>query len=138
MATSRTILIVDDDSRFASELGSMLRGAGYLVLEARNSQEAFHNLEKLRTAIDMIMVDLVLPGSESGFEIIGAVTRRPNPIKIIAMSGKMTGNYLKICEHLGAHKSLAKPESGQPILKSEWLGTIEAMLKPSGPLVDPV
>ena len=63
----------------------MLNGAGYRVLQALDGNSAARILDELNGQIDLAIVDLSLPGI-NGFELIGAVTRRPNSMKVIATS----------------------------------------------------
>lgn len=124
---SQRILIVDDDPEFLGQLGETLSSAGYEVVPARSGNEAVRALERLRKDIDMVMLDLSLP-QVSGFELIGMLTRRPNPIKIIAFSGVYGPLYLEIARNLGAHAAIRKPPQGSPLPKAEWLAVVRRTL----------
>jgi CheY-like chemotaxis protein len=128
------ILAVDDDSHFLSALDRVLSTAGYDVIKATTGHEAVAVLEQRRTEISLAMIDLSLPGL-SGFELIGNLTRRPKPIRLIAMTGVFKPPYLDVAREMGAHAALRKPLSGAPIPEVEWLETIRHVLDGTGPVI---
>jgi CheY-like chemotaxis protein len=123
----KTILVIDDDAAFLIQLSHVLRDAGYHVLDATDVADAMAMLERLHAQIDLTIVDLVLPGG-SGFEVINAVSRRANPMKILATTGLLKPNYLEVAKYMGAHAVLRKPEPGAALPAAEWLSQIEALL----------
>jgi len=69
------VLIVDDSETLLATAREVLEGAGYTVFTARNWREC-------RTALsvrpDLVLVDVVLPGYESGDQL--AVELRKHPM----------------------------------------------------------
>lgn len=118
------VLIVDDDPEFLRHLSAILRNAQYDVLEAQNAEQAIAVIERLRTQINVAIVDLALPGEYSGFDVIGALTRHPNPIRIIATSGVFREDQLYTSKHIGAHEAV--PKSARD---SDWLEIVESVLR---------
>jgi CheY-like chemotaxis protein len=112
------ILIIDDDVALRMTLREILEQAGYEVVEASDGQEG---LQRYRaTAIDMILIDLLMPGYE-GLETIRALRQADPQVKIIAMSGGgQTGrmNFLEVAAVLGAQRTLPKPFSRQGLLEA--------------------
>jgi DNA-binding response OmpR family regulator len=127
MMTGQTILVIDDDREFLIQLNQALKDAGYRVLEATDVAHGMAMLERLHAEIDLIVVDLVLPGG-SGFEVISAATRRPNPMKVIATTGCLKPSYLEVAKYMGAHDAVRKPEPGTPFSGEEWLKMIGTLL----------
>ena len=125
-----TILVIDDDSSFLDKMEKMLAGAGYEVLRAADGLEGVKLLEERHRAIDLAIIDLSLPGI-NGFEIIGAISRRPNAIKIIATTGVYKDNHLEIAGTLGAHAVIRKPAQGAHLPEEQWLGTVRQLLDPT-------
>jgi DNA-binding NarL/FixJ family response regulator len=125
--TSKTILILDDDHVFIEGLNEVLTGAGYRVLEGLSGDAGMVLLEKLHDEIDLVIVDLVLPG-HSGFEILGAFNRRHTPIKLIATTALLKDSYLEIARHLGAHAVIKKHEPGTPFPAEQWLQAVRSLL----------
>jgi CheY-like chemotaxis protein len=122
-----TVLVVDDDPQFLDAMDQMLAGEGYQVIRATNGNEAISLLEKRHTDIDMAVIDLALPGT-NGYEIIGALSRRPNRIKMIATTGVYKESQLEVAGALGAHAVIRKPPAGQPPPEREWLATVRRLI----------
>lgn len=122
-----TVLVVDDDVKFLDAVEQMLTRAGYDVLTAADGNEAVGMLEKQHDQIDLTIVDLALPGI-NGFEIIGAMSRRPNPIKLIATTAIYHDIQLEMAAALGAHAAIRKPPAGGPLPEGEWLGTVRSLI----------
>jgi len=74
------ILVIDDDAGFLERMQAMLTAAGYQALVASDGLDGMRLLERQHRNIQLAIVDLSLPGI-NGFEIIGAVSRRPNEIR---------------------------------------------------------
>lgn len=122
-----TVLVVDDDPKFSRGLEEMLAAAGYRVLCASTGKEAVDLLERVHNEIDLTIVDLALPDI-NGFEIIGALSRRPNPMKIIATTALYKDFHLEMAETLGAQAAIRKPSPGSPIPAGEWLRTVHQLI----------
>jgi two-component system, OmpR family, response regulator VanR len=121
-----TVLVVDDDPIFLSSVERMLATAGYRVLRATDGIQAVDLLEKKHGEIDLIIVDMALPGI-NGFEIIGAVSRRPNRIKIIATTSVYKDAF-EMAGTLGAHAAIRKPPEGRALPERDWLGTVRRLI----------
>ncbi len=57
-----TVLLVEDDGQVREVVAVALREAGYTVLEARGGMAALAMLEGRRERVDLLVVDLVMPG----------------------------------------------------------------------------
>jgi DNA-binding response OmpR family regulator len=64
-----TVLLVDPEILVRMALAEYLRECGYRVVEAANSDEARLVLEQGRRRIDMLLVDVAVPGSSDGFAL---------------------------------------------------------------------
>jgi CheY-like chemotaxis protein len=123
----RTVLVIDDDAQFLDAVDGLLTGAGYAVLRATHGKEAIGLIEKRHGEIDLTVIDLSLPGM-NGFEIIGALSRRPNRIKMIATTSVYKDAQLEVAGVLGAHAVIRKPPAGQPLPQREWLDTVRRLI----------
>ena len=123
----RTVLLVDDDPAFLSVTEQMLVDAGYRVLLAPDGNRAVRFLEQLRDEIDLAIIDLNLPGI-NGFELIGALSRRPNSIKVIATTGVYNNLQLESATVLGAHAAIRKPRAMQALHRQEWLDAVQQLI----------
>jgi CheY-like chemotaxis protein len=122
-----TVLIVDDDPKFLNEVEHMLITAGYRVWCAANGKQAVDFLEKKHAEIDLAIVDLALPDI-NGFELIGAITRRANAIKVLATTSVHKDTFLEMASALGAHAAIRKPAKGACLPEGEWLATVHRLI----------
>jgi signal transduction histidine kinase/CheY-like chemotaxis protein len=84
-ASSATILVVDDEPIVRNSLKRALTRFGHRVLEAADGGTALTALQTADPPVDLVILDLVLPGGGAGiFELLKAV--RPE-LKVIVSSG---------------------------------------------------
>jgi CheY-like chemotaxis protein len=81
---AETILLVDDEEAVTSVSRDMLEVLGYSVLIARSGQEAIDIYEKHRDAIDLVILDVVMP--DMGGEETLARLRGIEPSVTVALS----------------------------------------------------
>jgi CheY-like chemotaxis protein len=122
-----TILVIDDDPAFLRETERMLGEAGHQVLQATDGIRAVHLLEQLHGCVDLAIVDLALPGI-NGFELIGALSRRPNSVKVIATSGVFGDLQLESATAVGAHAAIRKPANAKDLPRLQWLSTVQQLI----------
>lgn len=60
----KTILIVEDEEDLREMYALGFLNKGYIVLQAVNGVEALQQLEKEHAKIDMILLDIVMPGMD--------------------------------------------------------------------------
>ena len=118
------ILVVDDDEILCRTLSHVLRHAGHEVVTAFDGAVALSLYS--RDPVDLVVIDLIMPGKE-GLETIIELRRMRSDLRIIAISGgrwAAAGDYLTMAKRLGATRTLAKPFSSREILGSinETLG----------------
>ena len=106
-----TVLVVEDEDAVRRLAVAMLEGGGYRVLVASNGEEAIELFQKHAFEIDLILLDVVMPGM-SGRTVRDQVRQlRPN-VKILFMSGY----------DLGAKESL-QPGAGEHLLHKPYSAT---------------
>jgi two-component system, cell cycle sensor histidine kinase and response regulator CckA len=81
-----TILVVEDDPSVRTIVAAMLADLGYRVLEADGGDEAVELASAHGSAIDLVLTDLVMPGS-SGRETAERVRELIPAAKVLYMSG---------------------------------------------------
>lgn len=106
------ILLVEDEAEIRDLLLLTLVGFGHSVVPARHGAEALQLFHC--DHFDLLITDLVMPGTE-GMEVIAELRRRRPALKIIAISGGgkigTAADYLHVARRLGAAKVLEKPFS---------------------------
>ena len=84
-ATPGTILVIDDEPYILRSLSYLLQREGYTVLVAGNAEEAYR-LSEQTPSIDVLLTDVVMPGT-SGPELTKRLVERRPALKVIYMSG---------------------------------------------------
>jgi len=83
---NRTVLLVEDDDDVRDLALSMLRSLGYTPLGVSTGAAAIEILHE-RPDIDILLTDIVLPGTMNGPAIASAAHRLRTDIKVLYMSG---------------------------------------------------
>ncbi len=121
------ILVVEDDTGTRALLARFLGENGFRATGARNGAEMWEALEG--TAIDLILLDVMLPGT-SGLDLCRALRRtRATPIIMVTARGGETDRVLGL--ELGADDYVPKPFS-----RAELLARIRAVLRRGRTMVD--
>jgi two-component system, response regulator PdtaR len=81
------VLLVEDEAIIRLHLASELRGAKYEVIEASNADEALKILYSL--PFDLMISDVVMPGSMDGVELAARAREVRPSMKIIIVSGQL-------------------------------------------------
>ena len=81
-----TILVVDDEFMILDLASEALTGLGYRVLTASNGQMALETFERLGPELDLVILDLTMPGL-SGQEVMESMLRLRPGARIIISSG---------------------------------------------------
>jgi CheY-like chemotaxis protein len=81
-----TILLVDDEKSITDVVGEMIKGLGYRLLSAGSGEEALNVYQANPGRIDLVIMDMIMPGWGGGAAI--DATRTINPAaRIILSSG---------------------------------------------------
>ena len=114
----RTILLVEDDETFAYTASKAIGEAGYNVISASEFSEALRVLENQR--VDLLLVDIVMPGQPHGFALARMARRRVPSLPIVYMT---------------AHPDRAEPERdtalGEIFEKSQGFEALITQIKTS-------
>ena len=81
-----TVLVVDDDATVRQLLVELLNKQGHKVLNASNAADALLQIQSARQPIDLLITDIIMPGS-NGRELARQVRQAGPHTKIIFMSG---------------------------------------------------
>jgi two-component system cell cycle sensor histidine kinase/response regulator CckA len=116
---SETILVVDDDDALRKVTASLLRNAGYRIIEANSAEKAMKIITESGSGIDLLLTDLVMFG-QSGLELFEqAKVLCPN-LRSLFMSG-YSGDLVDLQSGLISEGAfLAKPFARAPLLKKVY------------------
>jgi len=96
-----TILVVDDDSYVRSLVVKILAQRGYTALPAADAWQAMDILQE--QPIDLIILDLRMPGPVDGEQLLHALHDHGNKVPIIILSGWVNDEMSLNPPRRGAH-----------------------------------
>ena len=115
------ILVVDDDDGVRRFLAAGLPREGFDVWLAANGREAADLLRACRPAIDVVLMDVRMPGRD-GPETLAALREQDPQVRCCFMSGDLGGHTEDGLRRLGTGAVLRKPftmaEAGR-VLRAE-------------------
>ena len=101
------VLVVDDEENILGMTQDALEQAGYRVETAQDANAAFQTLQSGENAIDVVVIDLVMPDTD-GMSVIKRMAAEHPDVPIIAASGLADGRTEAALE-AGAEAFLSKP-----------------------------
>ena len=84
---SATILVVEDDDSVREVAVAILRDLGYRVLAAADGAEALRVFDENGGMVDLLLVDVVLPGGMKGDEVARRLAEMGPGLRTLFMSG---------------------------------------------------
>jgi len=82
-----TLLLVEDEPALRKPTMTLLMRNGYRIIEAGDGEQGLALWEKHRSEIDLIITDMVMPGSVSGLDLAERALADKPGIKVIITSG---------------------------------------------------
>jgi two-component system, response regulator PdtaR len=89
-SSTKVVLVVEDEPLLLMMAGEIVEDAGLESILAPNADEAILILES-RDDISIVFTDVRMPGSMDGIRLAAAVRDRWPPIKLVVVSGHVTG-----------------------------------------------
>ena len=116
--TGAHILVVDDDESVRDVTEAMLLDLGYTVRVAPNGQAGLDELSA-RSDIDLLMIDIVMPGL-NGIDTVSRARERHPDLKVLYMSG--------YAEDVLRNHTGTEPVIGKPFLLSDLETAVQGAL----------
>ncbi|UCE35310.1 MAG: PAS domain S-box protein [Deltaproteobacteria bacterium] len=105
---SETILLVDDEPMILEVAVEVLRELGYTALEAQGGRQAVELYNKKRAAIDLVILDMIMPDMGGG-ETYDRIKQINPQVKVLLSSGySIDGEATEILER-GCQGFIQKP-----------------------------
>lgn len=119
-----TILLIDDEEAVRVASCRLLRRAGYTVFEAASSEEGLAVVGQIAAALDVVLVDLNMPGLQCRDLLLRLRQMRPD-LRLVVWSG--------FPEHTARERLADLPNVAfmeKPTQLGELVGSIERVLRP--------
>jgi CheY-like chemotaxis protein len=128
------ILLVEDEAPLRDLAARCLRSSGYRVFEAPHAVDARKTWEAARGAIDLLLIDQVMPGGTSGLELAHEL-RASNPaLRAIVTTGHSDEARQLLAAVGGSIRFLPKPFEATQLLAA----VREALDQPARPEPPPL
>jgi len=85
-ASTKTVLIVEDDDAVRNPAAEFLKMEGFKVLQARSGQEALRIVKESRSRVDLLVTDIVMAGMH-GNELAEELSKSHPALRVLYMSG---------------------------------------------------
>lgn len=109
-ADGATVLVIDDEEHVRKAVKRMLERNGYRVVLATSGGEALETFRAMHAEVDVVLVDLAMPGMDGSATIVGLSAIDPG-VHIIGASGCPSPEFIAAVEQF-----VAKPFTVQAIL----------------------
>jgi CheY-like chemotaxis protein len=111
-----SVLIVDSDIIVRHALAEYLRHCGYHVVEAASSDEALLALAEVGLSVDVVLCDVDMKGSQTGFELASWV-RRNKPDLEVRLAASIEGAAKTAANLCDSGPHLARPYEPQSVVE---------------------
>jgi two-component system cell cycle sensor histidine kinase/response regulator CckA len=119
-----TILLVDDEEAVAAIARELLEALGYKVLLARDGKSAVRTYKQKKDEIDLVLLDMVLPGMDGG-EIFKVLKQLNPDVRVLLSSGYSLNGKAQEILNRGCNGFIQKPYRVNTLAKAikEILGS---------------
>jgi len=124
--TRGTVLLVEDEAAVREAAKRMLRKYGFVVVEAKNGQDALMHWERQQSTIDIVLTDVVMPAM-GGAELARTLRASRPALKVVFMSGYTQGTLELSSLDESATRFLPKP-----FTTDQLIGTLSELLEAGG------
>jgi len=127
--TNKTILLVDDDFDFLTQMQIQLESAGFKVVTAESQAAAEALLEKKMP--DLAILDLMMENLDGGFALAYHIKKRNANIPVILVTGVTSETGLEFDATTDEERSWIKADAflAKPIRFEQLLREINKQLK---------
>ena len=110
-----TVLIVDSEIILRHALAEYLQHCGYTVAEAADTDEAMLALYETSLSIDVILCDVAVKGTRTGFEFVSYV-RQQYPDLEVKLAGSIEAAADTAADLCSSGPDLARPYEPQAVV----------------------
>ena len=110
-----TILVVDDEASVRRFLDAALRRQGYRVLSASDGREALSVYDRENGAVDVIVLDIVMPVMSAG-DLLPRLKERQLAARILLTSGYSESEARRLCSVYPGASFIQKPYTAEQLI----------------------
>jgi len=128
-AKAKTVLLVDDDIDFLTQMQMQLEAAGFEVTTAASQAEAEELLEKMKP--DLAIVDLMMENMDGGFVLCHRIKKLDENIPVIMATAVSSETGLEFDRATDDERSWLKADAllTKPVRFEQLMGEIERLTK---------
>lgn len=117
-ASAKTILIVDDEPDILNLTSKFLTLGNYNIITCNNGKEAIKVLEDRNEEIDLVLLDVMMPGID-GYTVLDRIKTDDEykDIIVVLFTVKSFNEDIQKGKRYGADYYITKPFSGKELLK---------------------
>jgi two-component system cell cycle sensor histidine kinase/response regulator CckA len=112
-----TILVVDDERGILDLIQRVLKHANYNVIPSPSGDHAWGVIERGQPKVDLVLTDIVMPGSMDGFALAENTRRKYRKLPVLFMTGALPESDEKAAEMARERLLLRKPFSPKELLE---------------------
>ena len=110
------LLVVDDEEDFLRSIVMRIELRGIEVHGVTSGTEALEYLEANPDAVDVVLLDIKMPGMD-GIETLRRIREAHPKVEIIVVTGHASQEFARLGRELGAFDHLVKPVRLETILE---------------------
>ncbi|MFH1033009.1 MAG: response regulator [Pseudomonadota bacterium] len=118
------VLVIDDSMFMRMQLVEILKSGGHQVAQVGDSREGLTLARNLRTKLDCILLDLLMPHLD-GLEFLAALRQEGLTTPVIVHTADIQEKTRQRCLELGAKDFLNKPPRREALLAA-----VQAVTRP--------
>ena len=113
----RTILVVDDDALILQCVRRILEQASYVVLTSPSGDHALEIIERGDARVDLVVTDIVMPGSIDGFTLAAKIRQRGAKPPVLFITGTLSEDDEYVAPIARKRLLLRKPFSPRQLVE---------------------
>ncbi len=110
------VLVVDDEVDFVEMLSLRLEESGERVYQAFDGKACLDVLERRKDAIDVVILDIKMPGMD-GIDVLKEIKTKYPLVEVIMLTGHGTAETAVAGMKIGAYDYLLKPADFEDLLE---------------------
>jgi CheY-like chemotaxis protein len=124
MGRSPMIIVVDDEPDILQYIREILRHVNYEVITATSGDQAWTLFEEHQPEIDMVLTDVVMPGSIDGLELAAKIHQVDPSLPVLLVTGALPEGDARAVGIVEKELLLRKPFSPKQLI-----GLVEARIR---------